>query len=870
MPVPLAIGDGTSTGAGGPPTIGDFDTDGRPEIGIAGAQAYAVYDPDIVLPETPVSNDGTVWVAETVDGSSSRTGSTLFDFDGDGSPEVVYASEQNLWIYDGPTGNVVWSRAIGSGTTIEYPIVADVDGDGQAELVVHVESNRTVDQIIHPRGLAVYESPTNDWVRARAIWNQHAYSVTNVNSDGSIPQVPRVNWLDGGLNNFRQQAFPSDDVSALDSFTYQASDASGASSDATVFVESRPPENDPVISCLPPTTATVGYDYRGRVCASDPDDDVLTYSGAANLVSTVEVPPNAHPWLAGQPDGTTVTGGSALADSPILAATDDLFTAGDELTFIASGNAGTSSAVYGPEGFTNSTFFGARDGFSGLRAPFAAPVGVFLGDAAPEPGSTPADLDFSSSGIDDDFVTLSPLLQQPFLIGDGRAPDGTIQTFVVPDGATRLFIGIMDSGSWTTNPGDGFEVTVVSPRDAGIDIDPTSGVVTWIPPSVGTYRLLGAVTDDTARSTPFVRPITVAEPLQVPDLTGLLEADAEQAIIDAELLVGTVDTASSTVVPAGEVLDQFPPAGSTVARDARVLFTVSTGPSPADTDADSDTFTPNQGDCNDADPAINPDAPETDNDGVDSDCDGKDGGLDVAQVGITGADSDLVVGRTRSFTAQALLTNGQVVDITELATFDTTAPGVATIDGRTVTALAAGPFGVTATFSGLTATKNLTAIEGIATDETPPVADIATPAPGDELSAEVDIIGTATDDNLTSWTLSAVAEDGSLLAEIAAGTTGVSGDVLGTLVTAAVPPGVVTLRLDVEDAGGNVSRTEVPVNVLPGPQLGAFALSFTDLTVPVAGIPISVIRTYDSRDPRPRDFGAGWGLDLSGLDLRVS
>ena len=279
---------------------------------------------------------------------------------------------------------------------------------------------------------------------------------------------------------------------------------------------------------------------------------------------------------------------------------------------------------------SNLTYAG-RDGFSGLIAPGAAPVGVFLSDDVPNPLATPPDLDFSPAGLGRDFLTLRPELQQPFLIGTGRTTDGTVQEFVVPDGATRLFVGVMDDDAWATNPGDGFELTVVSPRDAGIVIDPASGAVTWTPPAVGSYRFVGSVTDDSVESlsTPFSRTITVGEPIEVPDLRGELEADARQSVLDAGLQVGAVDVQPSPVVAAGDVLDQFPPAGSIAGRGARVEITVSSGLSPADTDGDSDLFTPNEGDCNDADAAVNPDADETPNDGIDSDCDGEDGGLDV-------------------------------------------------------------------------------------------------------------------------------------------------------------------------------------------------------------------------------------------------
>src|SRR3546814_2416615 len=122
----------------------------------------------------------------------------------------------------------------------------------------------------------------------------------------------------------------------------------------------------------------------------------------------------------------------------------------------------------------------------------------------------------------------------------------------------------------------------------------------------------------------------------------------------------------------------------------------------SDRDDDDDGYTPNQGDCNDDDSAINPGATEVD-DGVDQDCDGEDGLLDVDGISITGSVSDLVVGRTRSFFAQATLLDGRTVDITHLATWGTTPTSRVAVAGRTVRALAPGEIEVTETFAGLSA-----------------------------------------------------------------------------------------------------------------------------------------------------------------------
>ncbi|MCA9697899.1 MAG: VCBS repeat-containing protein, partial [Myxococcales bacterium] len=82
-------------GAGGPPNIADFDGDGLPDIGLAGGTFYVVVTWDGMNTLTEL------WRADTKDGSSSRTGSSVFDFDGDGRSEVAYFDEWYLRIYPG-------------------------------------------------------------------------------------------------------------------------------------------------------------------------------------------------------------------------------------------------------------------------------------------------------------------------------------------------------------------------------------------------------------------------------------------------------------------------------------------------------------------------------------------------------------------------------------------------------------------------------------------------------------------------------------------------------------------------------------------------------------------------------------------------
>jgi RHS repeat-associated protein len=78
------------------------------------------------------------------------------------------------------------------------------------------------------------------------------------------------------------------------------------------------------------------------------------------------------------------------------------------------------------------------------------------------------------------------------------------------------------------------------------------------------------------------------------------------------------------------------------------------------------------------------------------------------------------------------------------------------------------------------------------------------------------------------------------------------------------------LRLEVEDLGGNISYSERTVDVAGDLKLGNFRLSFTDLTVPVTGIPITLTRTYDTLNSAiADDFGYGWRMEFRDTDLRT-
>ncbi len=171
----------------GAPTIADYDGDGEPEIGIAGNGQYIVLETD----------GSTKWTRPTQDFSSGFTGSAVFDFESDGQAEVVYADEVSVWVFDGATGSVKLEETNHSSATCsEYPSIADVDGDGHAEIVYTSSAYGGTE-----RGVRVIGDLDNSWAPSRPVWNQHAYAITTVNDDGTIPVNPPASWLE--YNNFR-------------------------------------------------------------------------------------------------------------------------------------------------------------------------------------------------------------------------------------------------------------------------------------------------------------------------------------------------------------------------------------------------------------------------------------------------------------------------------------------------------------------------------------------------------------------------------------------------------------------------------------------------------------------------------------------
>ena len=193
----------------GPPVIADFDGDGEPELALhikEGQPSPGTYenrrkDTMFVYEFTPaVGTDGIAirdWSTQLdfpMNFTSYSNSVAAFNFDGDGDSEMVVWDSQQMYVINGDDGAVLHtfgSDRYNVGTYgYELATIADVDNDGEAEIVVTAYSGGlggAGPPGLPMRGILVLGERDGDWVHSRRVWNQWNYAVSNINEDTSVP-----------------------------------------------------------------------------------------------------------------------------------------------------------------------------------------------------------------------------------------------------------------------------------------------------------------------------------------------------------------------------------------------------------------------------------------------------------------------------------------------------------------------------------------------------------------------------------------------------------------------------------------------------------------------------------------------------------
>ncbi len=319
------------------------------------------------------------------------------------------------------------------------------------------------------------------------------------------------------------------------------------------------------------------------------------------------------------------------------------------------------------------------------------------------------------------------------------------------------------------------------------------------------------------------------EPFTMPFVVGGQLAPTNALLTSAGLSIN-LSSVTSTTIPAGEIMTQTPVAGTLLqpASAPPVALTVSAGgPLP----------------------------------------------MPIASIVLEPGPGPLLrlAGDQLQYKAVAILTDGTSADVTVNAVWSSSLTAVATVDSVGVTkAIASGATLISASLGGKTGQGSLNVGARVLGDNTPPLAAITAPADGGAVIGPTSIVGTASDTNFLRYELAYAIAGNENYRLIAEGTTAVTGGTLGTLDPTTLVNDQYTLRLKVFDKSENQSVATRTVQVKGNRKIGLFSLTYHDLNLPAAGIPLTISRTYDSRDKTLGDFGIGWRLGLKTLQLRTN
>ena len=174
---------------------------------------------------------------------------------------------------------------------------------------------------------------------------------------------------------------------------------------------------------------------------------------------------------------------------------------------------------------------------------------------------------------------------------------------------------------------------------------------------------------------------------------------------------------------------------------------------------------------------------------------------------------------------------------------------------------------------GQISTSEPVTFEVVDFDEQALTLDIDSPGDAETVTGPVEVSGTAYSTRLASWTLAIRPMEPGGRPEpastvIGSGVSPVVAGSLGTLDPTLLQNGTYRLTLSGTTRAGTAASHSIPIVVEGNMKIGHFTLAFEDLSLPLAGIPVSVTRTYDSRDPRGGDFGPSWSVGLRTIRVR--
>lgn len=167
-----------------PPAVADVDGDGEMEILSGGWGWIGAWEADgTKLWAYDAEPEGMLW-------DTLFDGIIAYDLDADGAAEVVAATTDGLVILDGGSGAelATWETG-GSWIEGQTPTIADVDGDGDAEIVFGWWDTVNYDLTLYVLG------DRDGFAPGPRSWAQNAYTESAIDVAGAVPDPVPLSWL---------------------------------------------------------------------------------------------------------------------------------------------------------------------------------------------------------------------------------------------------------------------------------------------------------------------------------------------------------------------------------------------------------------------------------------------------------------------------------------------------------------------------------------------------------------------------------------------------------------------------------------------------------------------------------------------------
>jgi RHS repeat-associated protein len=156
-------------------------------------------------------------------------------------------------------------------------------------------------------------------------------------------------------------------------------------------------------------------------------------------------------------------------------------------------------------------------------------------------------------------------------------------------------------------------------------------------------------------------------------------------------------------------------------------------------------------------------------------------------------------------------------------------------------------------------------------DTTPPTLVIHRPVEGSEITAPTPFIATIDDESLVNWKLSVQSASVPGATLLAQGGQPADNQAIATFDPTMLTNGLYQVIFEAEDANGQTSQIVQTYRVAGDLKVGNFSFTVEDAAIPMMGLPIRVLRTYDTRQKgQALDFGYGWSINLKSTKIEES